>query len=133
MTTIHTDVYNRLRGNAGVAALVAQRIYPVELPQEPTLPAITYHMLSDPTEHMLNEATSSFRIASIQVQSWATTWLGAIALSNAVTAAMDGFAGLLGGATGERAWVTQTNAVDLGDDRTGWKRRIINFEVWRTS
>jgi len=38
----------------------------------------------------------------------------------------------LGGAGGVRGWVTLTNTLDLGDDPTQWKRRILTFEVWYT-
>ena len=40
--------------------------------------------------------------------------------------------GAWGGVGGIRAAVTLTNQVDLGDDPTQWKRRILEFEVWYT-
>lgn len=39
---IESDLVAVLTGDAGIAALVGQRVYPLVLPQNPTLPAIVY-------------------------------------------------------------------------------------------
>lgn len=130
------SLYAELAGHAGTAALVGTRIYPVSLPQTPTLPAITYRLVSQPTEHVFAESASTTKIATFRIQCWAEgtavlgAWAGAYALATQVEAALDGFSGLLGGAGGITAWVTLTNTVDLGDDETDWKRRILDFEIW---
>ena len=126
------SVHARLAANAGVIAIVVARIYPYALPQTPTLPAITYMLTSEPTEHCQNETYSAIKRANVRVMCWAESWSGAIALSAAVEDALDAFSGLLGGATGVRAVVTLTNSVDMGDELTLWKRRILDFEVWYT-
>lgn len=127
---VEESLYARLAAHAGTAALVGTRIYPVELPQTPTLPAITYRMASQPTEHVFGESASTIKMANFWIQCWAETYSDAQALGIQAEAALDAFSGLLGGAGGYRCWVTLTNAFDLGDDATDWKRRILEFEIW---
>jgi hypothetical protein len=47
----------RLIGQSGLTALVSTRVYPLGLPQNPTLPAITYALVSD-NGHTTSEATA---------------------------------------------------------------------------
>ena len=124
------SLYARLTAHAGLAALVGTRIYPYALPQTPTLPAITYQLTSEPTEHHQGEASSIIERANVRVQCWSVSWDGAFALAAQADAALDGFSGLLGGATGIRCWITKVNQADLGDPLTQWKRRILDFEIW---
>lgn len=46
MATIEDFVYYRLANDAPVAAIVGARIYRVKMPDNPTLPAITYQNVS---------------------------------------------------------------------------------------
>lgn len=124
------SLYAELAAHAGVAALVGTRIYPVSLPQTPTLPAVTYRLVSQPTDHVFTETASDVKMANFRIQCWDTSYKAAGTLGTQVEAALDAFAGVLGGAGGYRCWITLTNAIDLGDDATSWKRRILEFEVW---
>ena len=127
------SLYARLIADAGVIALVGARVYPYELPQLPTFPAITYQLRSQPTEHIQRETYSRIKRAMFSVQCWDDSWDGAISLGNVVEDCLDGFScSLLGGAGGVRCWITLTNATDLGDEQPQWKRRILDFEVWYT-
>ena len=128
---VSESVYARLAADAGVTALVGTRIYPVSLPQTPTLPAITYMMTSEPTEHLMSETSSTIKRAMFRIMCWDTSWSSVNAMAAVVSTSLDAFAGLLGGATGQRCWVTQVNQVDLADDLTSWKRRILDFELWQ--
>jgi len=123
-------LYAELAAHVGTSALVGTRIYPVSLPQTPTLPAITYRLVSQPTEHVFTETASDVKKGNYRIQCWDTTYKGAGALGTQVEAALDAFVGLLGGVGGYRCWITLTNAIDLGDDATSWKRRILEFEFW---
>ncbi len=86
---IETGLYTELSGNAGVSALVGTRIYPQKLAQDATLPALVYSVISDPRELTL-DGPSDFIRARVQVDAWADTYLEAIALSDAVRAAING-------------------------------------------
>lgn len=46
MATIEQSLYSHLTGHAGLSALVATRVYPVKLPQNPTYPAVAYSRVS---------------------------------------------------------------------------------------
>ena len=130
---MNTDesLYARLSTYAPLMALVSTRIYPMSLPQTPTLPAVTYYRVNAPTEHMLGETASSIERAGYRIQCWGISWASAVAVAEQVIAALDAFAGNLGGATGVRCWGTRTNSLDLDDPETSWKRRILDFELWQ--
>jgi len=48
--TIHHSIYRRATtgGHTGLSALVAKRCYPQRLPEDPTLPALVYNLVSTP-------------------------------------------------------------------------------------
>ncbi|WP_292366074.1 MULTISPECIES: DUF3168 domain-containing protein [unclassified Methanoculleus] len=66
MSLIDTACRAVLAANAGVTALVGQRIYPDRLPTEPTLPALTYSLISE----VLDAHISGDRRARVQVSCW---------------------------------------------------------------
>lgn len=81
--TIEEALKTYLQSVAAVSALISTRIYPETLPQEPTLPALKYDIISIERQHLIDFAT-----AYIQYTSVATTHLGARALSDAVRKAL---------------------------------------------
>ena len=81
--TIEEALKTYLQSVAGVSSLVSTRIYPETLPQEPTLPAIKYDIISIERQHLIDFAT-----VYIQYTSVARTHLGARALSDAVRKAL---------------------------------------------
>lgn len=80
-------VYAALSNDAGVSALVSTRVYPVILPQRPTLPAISYQRISN----SVKDGTSDIRQSRWQVDGWAQTYAGITALSAAIKTAMDAY------------------------------------------
>lgn len=92
--SIETEIRARLVADGTVGGLVGARIDPLILEQNPTYPAITYQRISGRSLRTL--AAAADRIESrIQVSSWAETYLGALALADAVRASLDGFNGTL--------------------------------------
>lgn len=81
--TIEEALKTYLQSVAAVSALISTRIYPETLPQEPTLPALKYDIISIERQHLIDFAT-----VYIQYTSVATTHLGARALSDAVRKAL---------------------------------------------
>ena len=81
--TIEEALKTYLQSVAAVSALISTRIYPETLPQEPTLPALKYDIISIQRQHLIDFAT-----AYIQYTSVATTHLGARALADAVRKAL---------------------------------------------
>ena len=83
---IQETIYEHLTTNAGVVALVAARVYPVRMPQEPTLPCITYQRISGPVEY--SRDGPGLTESRFQISCWAETYAGAIALAAAVRSAI---------------------------------------------
>lgn len=63
--SLETALVTALRAHSGLAALVAQRIYPVRLPQGATLPAVVYQRISTVRESALGRVVAG---ASVRVQ-----------------------------------------------------------------
>lgn len=96
--TIEAGIYAHLIGNAGVAALVGTRIYPLLVPQDAELPALAYQRISGPRDHA-HDGPSGLALARMQLICVAASYDGAKALSEAVRAAMDGHKGSMGTVT----------------------------------
>lgn len=81
-----------LIGDAGVAALIAGRCYPVEPPQAPVYPYVTYQEITD-EGHYHMEGSSRLSRARFQINCDAESALDAQALKRAVRDALGGFSG----------------------------------------
>lgn len=90
-------LYKELTTDAGVAALVSTRVYPRMIPQDASLPACAYQLISNVPEHSHSPGRSDFWRARYQITCTALTYDGASDLAEAVTQALDGFRGILGG------------------------------------
>ena len=81
-----------LLANAPVAALIGTRVYPMNLPQAPTLPAIAYQRISAVPDHLLE--AESWRVpCRVSLGLWASTYDGARALAAAVATALREYSG----------------------------------------
>lgn len=95
MATAEEALRARLVAVAGITALVGSspaRVYPVKLPQSATLPAITYQRISTVRENAMG-ADPGIARARFQVTSWATSYSGVKALSEAVRAGLQRYDG----------------------------------------
>ncbi len=85
---------------AGVTDLVgaadASRIYPLDLPPNPTYPAITIRRISEPRTHAMGADTGDVHPRH-EVKSWSKTYAGAIALAKQVKLALSRQGGTWGG------------------------------------
>lgn len=57
MSGIEEAIYSALTAHAGLSALVADRIYPMVLPQDATRPAVTYMRVSGARDLNINQAS----------------------------------------------------------------------------
>lgn len=80
MSTAGERVWVALLADASVAAVVSTRVYPLELPQDATLPAIVYSDLGGPRAHSL-AGDSGIGRARVQVDMYAATLDAANALA----------------------------------------------------
>lgn len=133
--TIETLLRARLVADNTVSGLVSTRIYPVILPQKPTLPAITFSKVSGVRMHNLS-GTAGRAVARISFNCWATTYLGAQAVAAAVRASLDGFAGTLSdsGSPAEtiRTNILLDNEIDFYEDETGVYRILQDYTLSHT-
>lgn len=81
--TIKTELYSRLSGYAGLTGLVSTRIHPVRLPQNCTMPAVTYQIVSGPRVSNFGDDTGDVRYR-VQVDCWASAVTGESASADAV-------------------------------------------------
>ena len=63
---------DRLTTYADLLSLISTRVYPMILPQKPTLPAVTYQRIDGPREHGMTEEQDMAHLR-IQIDSWAET------------------------------------------------------------
>jgi uncharacterized protein DUF3168 len=92
---IEASLETYLKNNAGIAALVASRIYPQLIPENPTYPAISYEKTSGEHERSLT-GSSGLAMADFELECWAKTYGGAKSVADAVRNALDGFSGMMG-------------------------------------
>lgn len=89
MIHFHRAVVARLRANAGVAALVAERVYALFSRQGDTRAMVVYRQLSSASSRTLNPPRN--RDVEIELTAWATDYEMAHEIQQAVEAALDGF------------------------------------------
>lgn len=71
------------------------RVYPKRLPQQASLPALTYTVIDDPGEHS-HDGASNLAHPRVQVDCWGSTPLQAAQLDDQVRAVLDGYQGPMG-------------------------------------
>jgi hypothetical protein len=97
------DLVTFLSANAAIAALAGSRVYPVNLPQKPTLPAISFHDISSVWVRDLSGPPTKVR-RRIQIDAWANTHLEAQQLGDAIRRALNGFDGSMSGTHMGSVW-----------------------------
>ncbi|MFA5053508.1 MAG: DUF3168 domain-containing protein [Parcubacteria group bacterium] len=124
MTTLAEGLYSKLSTTAGITTLASTRTYPMQLPYNPVLPAITYRDVTLRTEQQF--ASTALKITRWQIDAWAVSYDAATDLADAITTALDGFVGTMGVACD----VTLAGRVDLIDPETKWFHIAVDFEIW---
>lgn len=118
--TIESDIFTRL---VAAVPLVVSRVYPLLLPQNPTLPAITYQRISDVREQSLG-GDSSLQHPRFQFSCWAETYAVALAVAEQVRLALQGITAAGGG--------YYEGALDLYDSETGWYHVPVDMTIWHS-
>lgn len=92
--------YALLSGAAAITSVVSTRIYPLELPEGVTLPAVVYDVVSNVRAGVIDAVASSHpTVARVQVTMLCTTLAQLISLRAAVVAALEFQRGSIGGNT----------------------------------
>lgn len=93
--TIDGALTQLITGNAGVAQVMADRIYPKKFPENPTYPAIVYHRISTVREYS-QDGFSALTSVRFQFDVHARTYVAARDLSGKLRLAIDAFRGVVG-------------------------------------
>lgn len=90
--TIGANVFSLLSGNAGVTAIVGAppncRVYPKVIPERGQVPAVTYNVISGMPQSTF-DAHAPADYERVQLTCWAMSYDGAVALRDAVRAAIE--------------------------------------------
>lgn len=89
---IATGLRTLLLGDSNITAIIGTRLYPIQLPQKPTLPALTYFRVSG-EEQASNSGSQDYGWARFQIDAWAETFNEAETLANLVKERLHGFSG----------------------------------------
>ena len=119
MSSPEETMVAHLLADTGLSALISARVYPVTLPQNGTLPAVTYSKVSG-IRHVQLDGTPSSAHSRFRLDGWASSYSGVKALEAALMAAMDG----LSGAVGAMA------PIDFYEDDTGIYRISVDYYLY---
>ena len=90
--TLRETIFDRCTGHAGTTALIASRCYPVVLPENVTLPALSYIRVSSVNEEYRDrDGVTQREVSRVQFNCWAETGDGAAALGDQIRSAWDGY------------------------------------------
>lgn len=124
---IEEALFSRLSGFAGLSSLVGDRIYPLKLPQKPTLPAVVYQRISGARVRSLL-GSSGLASPRFQFDSYAAGAKTSREVSEQIRLALQGFSGTVAGVriTG----ITFEGDRDFYYDDTGLYRRLADYFIW---
>jgi len=89
MALVETEIYSLLTGNATITRKLNKRVYPVVMPQDPVLPAITYQRISGEKINILG-GYSGLENPHIVINVWSQKYEEAKAIAEDVHSAMNG-------------------------------------------
>jgi hypothetical protein len=87
--TVEAAIADHLAADAGVTALVAQRVYQLILPQKPTLPAVRVQLVDDVEGYHLRGG-SELKRARVQTDAYAVSYTVATQVAAAIHTALSG-------------------------------------------
>ena len=129
---IEYAIRTKLVGAAAVTAIVGTRIHAIKLPQNATMPAITYQVVSDIPEYDM-EGDAGVSTMRLQVEchdrerQGYDAYNGARVLGAAVRAALSGFKGTIGSDTIQSLFLINTRS--LHDDGSGIFRAQMDYSI----
>ena len=127
---IEEALYAYLSSHAGLTALVSTRIYPLVMPQNATLPAVTFSKISGPRAHAMQQ-DAGLAYPRFQVSCWGGTYKQAKEVAGQVRAALQDYTGTMGGAGGVVvSGVFLEDENDLYEPGTQAYHIAIDFIIW---
>lgn len=112
-----------LMADAPFAALIGGRIYPGKLPQEQTMPALTYSIISGGST-VTTDGADGLANPRVQIDSWGSDYLQMVNAFDAVRKILNGHSGP--GIQG----IFLVARRDLYDNEPALYRRSADFQIW---
>lgn len=112
---IEAALFAYITTDSTVSGLMSTRMYPLDLPQEPTAPCATYHRVST-TPLYTHSGDSQLDEVRIQIDSYAATVLAAKTLAGAIRDRISGHSGDMEGVDVQSVFMDTEQ--DFGDPTT---------------
>jgi hypothetical protein len=97
-TKIEEAVYSAMIGNINLTALVSTKMYPVKIPQNIVLPAISYHKTTDISERAMG-TNMSIKTSYFQFNCWSAEYDNVRTIATALRGVFIRWRGLYSGIT----------------------------------
>jgi hypothetical protein len=110
-----------------LTVLIGERVYPLILPQDPTLPALVYQRIGSVPEYS-QSGYAGLTSARMQLTCWGTTLVSAKNTAEQVRLALGGYKGPMGMSTVGASFIE--NEMDDLDEETGLFRVIMDVTLW---
>lgn len=122
-------IINRLLATAGVTALVGTRVYPGTRRQGSPLPALVFNRISGVRDYTMVEPSGLVE-SRVQIDAWASEWLGAKTLARAVRASLSGIKGTFSGIEVQGVFLDGERDTFEGEAPERLYRVSMDFNVW---
>lgn len=117
-------LFSRMTTAASVSALIGQRCYPLTLPQETPLPAVSYQSEGWGD----SQGSGALEQNRVRVAGWATSYAGAIGLAAALVTALDGYQDKAG--SPPLIAMALENRQEVFEPETGLYGVLLDFSAW---
>jgi len=124
---IEEALYSLLSGDAAIAAIVGNKIFPLTLPQFSDLPAINFIRIATTGREITHSGTSRTASPIFQINCFATTSLAAKQLVVAVVSKLSGYSGTVGGV--KIFFAKVVNEADIFDTELGVFQVAVDVEI----
>jgi len=130
--SIEAGLVTKLAATTAITDITSTRIYPEVLPQDGTVPALTYQRVAGYEVASMDGVTGLAR-TTIQINCIAATYIEAKALRDAVRTALAGTSGTWGSTTVQACYGDgERDLPDLAIGTDANRRRVVSmdFEIW---
>lgn len=125
--TVSADLRTYALADGTIAGLISDRWHPGVLPENPTLPAVTYTVITAP-KPMRSHTSEGPQQWRFQLDSWAETHAEAEELADAIDARFQSLSGAMGSSTVQDATVEDRN--DRHEEALDLYRQRADVVLW---
>lgn len=126
---IDADLRSWVLARPEIAGKIGTRCYPMRLPQDAILPALTYQTIAG-SESITHSGGANLGRKRIQFDCWAVRYEDALALADAIRGAFSGVLTPMGGTVSVAGRII--NDMDVPEPEPALWRRMIEVGLWHT-